>query len=275
MTKLMYKVFNAVCVILLLLVVLWPAYWMLITSLKPNVEILATPPTLVPSEPTLDSYRGLLTGTHFPKYMLNSLTVAAITVTISTILGTSAGYSLSRYNYPGKKYLGRMILFAYLFPGVLLMVPMYVLASRINMLDNLFVLPIISVTFTAPFYSWLLKSFFDKLPENLEDAAMIDGASQWQVIWRVIVPLAKPGVAGAALWTFIHAWQEYMFATILLSSDKNLTASVGLSRLLEVQGRFNWGILNAGAVVVALPVIVLFAFLGRSFVSGLSAGSGK
>jgi len=273
--KLIIKWFNLVCIFLLLFVVLWPAYWMFITSLKPNAEILATPPTLIPLKPTLDSYTTLFSKTNFLKYLLNSIIVSGITVTISTIFGTLAGYSLSRFNYPGKKYIGRIILFSYLFPGILLMVPMYVLASRLNMLDNLLVLPIIYVTFTAPFYSWLLKAFFDGLPENIEDAAMIDGATHWQTIWKIIIPLSAPGVAGAALWTFIMSWQEYMFATILLSSDGNLTGPVGLSRLLDIQQRFNWGVLNAGAVVSALPVLILFVFLGRSFISGLTAGSGK
>jgi ABC-type glycerol-3-phosphate transport system permease component len=272
--KLIIKCFNVVCVVLLLFVVLWPAYWMLITSLKTNTEILTVPPTLIPLKPTIDSYRTLF-QTSFLKYLSNSIIVSVITVVISTIFGTLAGYSLSRFNYPGKKYIGRIILFSYLFPGVLLMVPMYVLASRLNMLDNLFVLPIIYVTFTAPFYSWLLKSFFDNMPENLEDAAMIDGANYWQTIWKIIIPLSAPGVAGAALWTFIMSWQEYMFATILLSSDQNLTAPVGLSRLLAIQQRFNWGILNAGAIVSALPVLILFVILGRSFISGLTTGSGK
>lgn len=272
--KTIIKGFNLVCIFLLLFVVLWPAYWMFVTSLKPNTEILALPPTLIPLKPTLDSYTTLF-KTGFFKYILNSIVVAGITVVASTILGTLAGYSLSRFEYPGKKYIGRMILFSYLFPGVLLMVPMYVLASRLNMLDNLFVLPIIYVTFTAPFYSWLLKAFFDGLPEYIEDAAMIDGATHWQTIWKIVIPLSAPGVAGAALWTFIMSWQEYMFATILLSSDENLTGPVGLARLLANQQRFNWGILNAGALVSALPVLILFVFLGRSFISGLTAGSSK
>jgi len=268
------KGFNLVCVFLLLVVVLWPAYWMFVTSLKPNTEILALPPTLIPLKPTLDSYTTLF-KTGFLRYIFNSTIVAGITVVVSTIFGTLAGYSLSRFKYPGKKYIGRLILFSYLFPGVLLMVPMYVLASRLNMLDNLFVLPIIYVTFTAPFYSWLLKAFFDKMPEHIEDAAMIDGATHWQIIWKIIIPLSAPGVAGAALWTFIMSWQEYMFATILLSSDANLTLPVYLARLLANQQRFNWGILNAGAVISILPVLILFVFLGRSFVSGLTAGSNK
>lgn len=276
-SKLTKKVFNKgfilVCVFLLLVVVLGPTYWMIVTSLKQNMEILAQPPTLFPLKPTLNSYI-VLFKTGFLRYVFNSTIVAGITVVVSTILGTLAGYSLSRFKYPGKKYIGRLILFSYLFPGILLMVPMYIFASKLNMIDNLFVLPIIYVTFSAPFYSWLLKAFFDSLPKYIEDAAMIDGATRWQTIWKIIIPLSAPGVAGAALWTFIMSWQEYMFAVILLSSDENLTLPVGLARWLSFQFK-DWGVMNAGALISILPVLILFAFLGRSFIYGLTAGSNK
>jgi ABC-type glycerol-3-phosphate transport system permease component len=267
------KGFILVGVFLLLVVVLGPTYWMFVTSLKPNMEILAQPPTLIPLKPTFAPYI-VLFKSGFLRYIFNSIVVSGITVVVSTILGTLAGYSLSRFEYPGKKYIGRLILFSYLFPGVLLMVPMYVLASKLNLIDNLVVLPIIYVTFSAPFYSWLLKAFFDSLPQYIEDAAMIDGATRWQVIWKIIIPLSAPGVASAALWTFIMSWQEYMFAVILLSSDENFTVPVGLARWLSFQLR-DWGVMNAGAVLSILPVLILFAFLGRSFISGLTAGSNK
>ena len=267
------KGFILVCVFLLLVVVLGPTYWMFVTSIKQGVEVLAQPPTLIPLKPTLASYTTLF-KTGFLRYIFNSTIVAGITVVVSTILGTLAGYSLSRFKYPGKKIIGRLILFSYLFPGILLMVPMYILASKLNMIDNLFVLPIIYVTFSAPFYSWLLKAFFDSLPKYIEDAAMIDGATRWQTIWMIIIPLSAPGVAGAALWTFIMSWQEYMFAVILLSSDENLTLPVGLARWLSFQFK-DWGVMNAGALISILPVLILFAFLGRSFVYGLTAGSNK
>jgi len=259
--------------LLLLLVVLGPAYWMFVTSFKDSTEVLAQPPTLIPQQITLLNYIGLF-KTGFSKYVTNSLIVSGITVVISTLLGASAGYSLSRFDYPGKNYIGRFLLFSYLFPGVLLMVPMYILVSRLGLIDNVLVLPIIYVTFSAPFYSWLLKAFFDSLPPDLEEAALIDGATRWQAIWKIVVPLSSPGVAAAALWTFIMAWQEYMFAVVLLSSDKSMTVSVGLARWISFQYK-DWGLMNAGAVISIIPVLVLFAILGRSFVSGLTAGSIK
>lgn len=258
---------------LLLITVLGPAYWMLVTSLKTGTEVLAQPPTLFPQQITLVNYTGLFKS-GFSRYVINSLLVSGITVVISTLLGTSAGYSLSRFNYPGKNYIGRFLLFSYLFPGVLLMVPMYILVSKLGLIDNVFVLPIIYVTFSAPFYSWLLKAFFDSLPKDLEDAAMIDGATRWQTIWKIVIPLSAPGVAAAALWTFIMAWQEYMFAVILLSSDESMTLPVGLARWISFQYK-DWGIMNAGAVISIIPVLFLFAILGRSFVSGLTAGSNR
>lgn len=260
-------------VFILLIIFLGPTYWMLVTSLKSNSEILAKPPTLFPLTLTLKNYQ-VLFQTGFLRYVYNSLIVSGITVIVSTILGTSAGYSLSRYDYPGKKIIGRLILFSYLFPGVLLMVPMYILVSRLGLMDKMLVLPIIYVTFTAPFYSWLLKAFFDSLPKDLEEAALIDGATRWQAIWKIVVPLSAPGVAAAALWTFIQSWQEYMFAVVLLSSNEQMTLSVGLARWISFQFK-DWGVMNAGAIISVLPILILFIFLGRSFVAGLTAGSYK
>lgn len=260
-------------VALLLVVVGGPFYWMLISSLKTQNELLVQPPTLFPQEPVLDAYLELV-DTGFMKCLQNSVIVSLTTVVVSTFLGTCAGYSLSRFNYPGKKMIGRLLLFAYLFPGILLMVPMYILASRLHLLDSLFALPIVYVTFTVPFYSWILRAFFDSIPPELEEAALIDGATRWQAIWKVVVPLSAPGVAAAALWTFIMSWSEYMFAFMLISSDDKMTLPVGLARWISFQFK-DWSVMNAGAVISLLPVLILFAFLGRWFVAGLTTGSVK
>jgi ABC-type glycerol-3-phosphate transport system permease component len=261
------------CAGLLIAVVGGPFYWMFISSVKAETELLAQPPTLYPHAPILRAYHTLV-ATGFLQYLQNSLIVSLITVVISTVLGTSAGYSLSRFHYPGKKLIGRLLLFSYLFPGVLLMVPMYILASKLRLLDNLMVLPIIYVTFTAPFFSWILKAFFDSLPPDLEEAALIDGATRWQTMWKIVIPLSAPGVAAAALWTFIMSWSEYMFAVVLISSDEKMTLPIGLARWISFQFK-DWTVMNAGGVISLLPVLILFAFLGRSFVSGLTAGSTK
>jgi ABC-type glycerol-3-phosphate transport system permease component len=259
--------------VLLVFVVGGPFYWMFISSLKTETELLAQPPTLVPRAPVLTAYRTLI-DTGFIKYLRNSIVVSLTTVVISTILGTCAGYSLARFDYPGRKLIGRLLLFSYLFPGVLLMVPMYILASRAGLLDSLVALPIVYVTFSAPFFSWILKAFFEGIPYDIEEAALIDGASRWQIIWRIVVPLSAPGVAAAALWTFIMSWSEYMFAVVLISSDQKMTLPIGLARWMSFQFK-DWSVMNAGGVISLLPVLILFAFLGRSFIAGLTAGSTK
>jgi multiple sugar transport system permease protein len=261
------------CVILLVAIVGGPFYWMLISSVKAETELLAQPPTLFPYAPVLRAYRTLI-DTGFMKYLQNSLVVSLTTVVISTFLGTCAGYSLARFNYPGRKLIGRLLLFSYLFPGVLLMVPMYILASKARLLDSLVALPIVYVTFTAPFFSWILKAFFENLPPDLEEAALIDGATRWQTIWKIVVPLSAPGVAAAALWTFIMSWSEYMFAVVLISSDERMTLPIGLARWISFQFK-DWSVMNAGGVISLLPVLILFAFLGRAFVAGLTAGATK
>jgi multiple sugar transport system permease protein len=260
-------------VALLVVVIGGPFYWMLISSLKTQSELLAQPPTLFPQAPVLSAYRALI-DTGFMRYLQNSILVSLVTVLLSTFLGICAGYSLSRFDFPGSKLVGRLLLFAYAFPGVLLMVPMYILASRLHLLDNLLALPIVYVTFTAPFCSWLMRSFFATIPAEVEESALIDGATRWQAIWKVVVPLSAPGVATAALWTFFMSWSEYMFAVILISSDENMTLPVGLARWVSFQFK-DWSVMNAGAVISIVPVLILFAFLGRSFVAGLTAGSVK
>jgi multiple sugar transport system permease protein len=259
--------------LVLVAVVGGPFYWMLVSSLKTQNELLAQPPTLFPQEPVLTAY-GTLIDTGFMKYLRNSLIVSLTTVVITTILGTCAGYSLARFNYPGRRLIGQLLLFSYLFPGVLLMVPMYILASRAGLLDSLVALPIVYVTFSAPFFSWILKAFFEGIPYDIEEAALIDGASRWQTIWRIMVPLSAPGVAAAALWTFIMSWSEYMFAVVLISSDEKMTLPIGLARWISFQFK-DWSVMNAGGVISLLPVLILFAFLGRAFISGLTAGSTK
>jgi multiple sugar transport system permease protein len=130
------------------------------------------------------------------------------------------------------------------------------------------------VTFTAPFFSWILKAFFETLPPDLEEAALIDGATRWQTIWKIVVPLSAPGVAAAALWAFIMSWSEYMFAVVLISSDERMTLPIGLARWISFQFK-DWSVMNAGGVISLLPVLILFAFLGRAFISGLTAGATK
>jgi ABC-type glycerol-3-phosphate transport system permease component len=244
------------------------------SSFKTPQDIISRVPTLLPLPFTLQHYEKLLRSSAFPTYLANSVIVALGTMAISVTLSTLAAYGLYRLRLPGRTSLFRIILVTYAFPGVLLLIPLYGMLSSLGLIDSLAALVIINVTFTAPFAVWMLQAFFGSIPDELEEAAALDGASRLQTLWRVVLPLAAPGVASVAIFAFITSWTEYMFASVLILSDANRTVPVGLAGIIG-QYQVDWGLLLAGATVTMLPVLILFSFVGRNFIEGLTAGAVK
>jgi ABC-type glycerol-3-phosphate transport system permease component len=228
---------------------------------------------LIPLKSTLKNYSYLFT-TDFPVYIFNSLIVAIGASLGSAFLAAIAAYSITRLRYRGKKWLAGLLLFSYLFPGVLLLVPIYIFMSRLKMLDTLISVTIVHITFTGPFCVWLLRSFFEVIPVDIEEAALVDGCTRIKSIFKIVLPLAAPGIAVAAIYTFIMSWSDYIFATVLLFSDAKKTVPIGLARWVAQQFT-DWGVLNAGAVLSVLPVLIIFALVGKYFVAGLVAGAVK
>jgi multiple sugar transport system permease protein len=259
-------------ILILMILVLAPFYWIFSSSIKAPQEIIARKPTLFPQSFTTQHYSKLLSDSPFPTYMRNSLIVAAGTMVITVILSTLAAYGLYRMRFPGRKMLFRIILITYAFPGVLLLVPMYQMMSAVGLVDDLLALVIVDVTLASPFAVWMLQAFFRTIPQELEEAAALDGASRLGVIVRIMLPLAAPGVASIAIFAFITSWTEYIFASILIISEANRTVPVGLAGIIG-QYQVDWGLLLAGATVTVLPVLVLFGLVGRNFVEGLTAGA--
>ncbi len=251
-----------------------PFYWIYSSSVKESTEIVSLSPTIFPETLTLTHYANLLSSSDYPIYLTNSVVVSVSTMAITVVLATSAAYGLYRLPFPGSKTLYRMILLAYIFPGSLLLIPLYVMLSSLNLLDTQLALIIINVTFAAPFSVWLLRAFFASIPFELEEAASLDGASWLQTLLRVVLPLASPGVASVAIFAFITSWTEYMFASILIISDANRTLPVGLAGIIG-QYVIDWGLLLAGAGATTLPIILLFVLIGRYFVQGLLEGGVK
>jgi ABC-type glycerol-3-phosphate transport system permease component len=167
-----------------------------------------------------------------------------------------------------------VILATYIFPGILLLIPLYGMLSQLRLVDTLTALVIINVTFAAPFAVWMLQAFFQAVPYEVEEAAALDGASRVTIIWRIFLPLTAPGIASIAIYAFISAWTEYMFASVLILSDANRTLPVGLAGIIG-QYQVDWGLLLAGATVTTLPVLILFSLVGRNFIEGLTAGATK
>lgn len=265
---------RGLLIVLLMFVVLLPFYWIFSSSVKAPQEIIAQTPTILPQSFTLEHYANLLEASPYPIYLRNSVIVSAGTMIITVILSTSAAYALYRLQFPGRDVLFRVILVAYAFPGVLLLIPFYTMMSSLRLLDTLAGLMVINVTFTAPFAVWMLQAFFRTIPRELEEAAALDGANLLQIIVRVLVPLSAPGVASVAIFAFITSWTEYMFSSVLIVSDANRTLPVGLAGIIG-QYQIDWGLLLAGAALTTLPVLVLFTFVGRWFVAGLTTGAVK
>lgn len=261
-------------VFLLLFVVIAPFYWIFTASIKAPEEIIAQMPTLFPQSFTLTHYDKLLASSDFPQYLVNSVAVAALTMAITVVLSTMAAYSLYRLRFPGRDFLFKIILVTYVFPGILLLIPLYEMMSRLGLIDSLWALVFINVTFAAPFAVWLLQAFFRAIPYELEEAAALDGAGRVRILLTIMLPLALPGVTSIAIYAFITSWTEYMFASVLILSDATRTLPVGLAGIVG-QYQVDWGLLLAGATVTTIPVLILFALFGRNFVEGLTAGAVK
>lgn len=263
-----------VSVTLLLFVIIAPFYWIFTASIKEPQEIIARAPTLFPQSFTLQHYDKLFASSDFPQYLANSTAVAALTMGITVVLSTMAAYSLYRLRFPGRELLFKIILVTYVFPGILLLIPLYEMMSRLGLVNNLWALVLINVTFASPFAVWMLQAFFRAIPYELEEAAALDGASRLRILLVIMLPLALPGVTSIAIYAFITSWTEYMFASVLIISDVNRTLPVGLAGIVG-QYQVDWGLLLAGATVTTVPVLILFALFGRNFVEGLTAGAVK
>lgn len=263
-------------VFILLFIVIAPFFWILSSSIKSPQEIISRNITFLPQSFTLQHYQKLLASSNFPTYLLNSFIVAFLTMVFAVLISSMAAYAIYRLEFPGRSLISRLILVTYAFPSILLLIPLYMMLSSMQpkLIDTLWGLVIINVTFTAPFAVWMLRAFFQSVPVDLEDAAALDGASRIQTMWHIMLPLIAPGISSMAIYAFILSWTEYMFASVLIISDARRTLPVGLAGIIG-QYQVDWGLLLAGSVVTTLPVLILFSLVGRNFVEGLTAGAVK
>jgi len=260
--------------IIVVVVLLFPFLWMVSTSLKPPEEVFTPRPRWIPLNPTLRNFVNILGETPFPRYFLNSVVVAFVTMLLALVVTVFAGYALSRYRFRGKQAFSLWLLVSQMFPPMLLVIPIFVLMLKLGLYNTYVSLIITYGTFALPFSTWMLKAYFDTVPLDLEEAAMVDGCTRLQALARVVLPLAAPGIVTVALFVFILAWQEYMFALTLTRTTDMRTLPVGISLFLG-EYRVLWGSLMAGSVVVTAPVILLFSYLQRYIVEGLTLGAVK
>ena len=267
------KVLYYTLLVLLAVVILFPIYYMLIVSLKTPKDIYRTP-SLLPTNATLQNYIDLFTKQNFVLNIRNSLIVAGLATVISVAISCFAAYSLVRLRYRYRALLGRFILFTYLTPGALLFIPLSVIIARLQLGNTLHGLIFVYLTFAAPLSTWLLMGYFRSIPADLEEQAMVDGATRLLALWRIVLPLTAPGLIAVSVFTFTGAWNELLFALIFITSPKLQTVPVAVSYLITGDV-FRWGLIMAGSVSAAVPVMVLY-YLGQRFVvQGLATGAVK
>jgi multiple sugar transport system permease protein len=274
-----WSVARAACIVLLVLFTVLPMIWMLLTSIKTQFAATQFPPEWFPSNPTLENYAELLSpasevGSEFLGYMLNSLWISTATTVLAVTIAVPAAYAFSRFGFPGRQFLFYAVLLRNMFPAVVFLMPLFIMMRWLHLVNTSWSLILTYLTFGLPLSIWLLKGFYDNIPPQLEQAARIDGASRFQAFLRVVMPLSTPGIIATAIYSFVLAWNEYIYALTFLNDKSRLTLPVGLQRFFT-EFATNWPGLMAASFVMSVPVVVLFVFLQNYFVRGLTEGAVK
>jgi len=258
----------------LVVMVVFPFYWMIITSFKSEDQMRSLSSMFWPSPFVTENYDHLFAKTEFVSWYKNSIIVSVSSTFLATAIGTLGAYALARLKFLGRAFMASTVLITYLVPPSILFIPLYAQIRNLGMSDSLTGLIAAYPSFTVPFVTWLLMGYFESIPVELEESAMIDGATRFGAFRRIILPLAAPGVLAAALYAFTQAWNEFLYALVFITDVKQRTLPVGLSSFItgDVYG---WGYLMAGAVLTTVPVIVVYIYLQKYMVEGLTAGSVK
>jgi ABC-type glycerol-3-phosphate transport system permease component len=252
-----------------------PFIWILSTSFKTRSEVFTKVPVLIPQEPTLASYQYVLTKTPALRYFLNSLIVAGGTTILAILLTTLGAYALSRFRFRFRKTIGVWLISGQMIPGIITLVPLFVVMTQFRMINSYLGLILADTIGVLPFCVWMLKGYFDTVPVELEEAAMIDGCSRVGAIRRVFLPIASPGIAAVALFAFTSAWQEFMFALTMMKEQTMYPLSVAINFFVGPAGTVEWGNIMAMAVLIIVPSLIFFLFMQRYIVAGLTAGAVK
>ncbi len=248
-----------------------PFAWMLLTSIKPDADILRSTPVLWPSKPTFARY-GEVLDAGFARALVNSLKVAAATTVAGVTVAALAGYALARFTLPLKRYLLLGVMSVQMFPVVVMIIPLFAVMRGLDLLNSLAGLVIVYLSFTTPLAVWMLKSFLETIPKEMEEAAMSDGATRLGAMVRVVLPLAGPGLAATAIFSFIAAWNEFLFALTFVKAESAKTLPVLLQAFVG-RSQADWGLIMAASVLFTLPVIGFFLAVHRRLVEGMVSGS--
>lgn len=252
----------------------FPFLWMILTSLKPLGEIFTETPIFLSRNANLASFHRLFTTTNFLTYFKNSIFVAGSTMLFTIIVASLAGYGLTRFRFKGRETLATMTLFTYMFAPIMIVIPLYIIMRNIRIVNTHFGLILSYTSFSLPFSLWLLRAFFQSIPLELEEAAMVDGASRFKAVIYVVMPMALPGIIATSIFTFILAWNDYIFTRILISSDELKTLPVGVQDLFN-STVIDWGMIMASGVMIIIPAMIFFMAVQRYLIKGWGTAAVK
>jgi ABC-type glycerol-3-phosphate transport system permease component len=255
-------------------VVLVPIVWAMTTSLKPESLVVTRPPRWIPDQVTFQNYYHVIFTSSFGRYFLNSLVVAATTVVLCLAVASHCSYASVRFSFKGRDTLLLGILASGMIPGIAILVPLYLVAASLGLLDTHVALVLIYAGWLTPATVWMLRGFFESVSPEIEEAALVDGCSRLRAFYTMVLPLSLPGLAAASVYVFIESWNEFLIATSLTSTADMRLLTVGLYQYVTTYG-VEWGLLTAGVLVALVPVLIIFMALQRLFIQGLTAGATK
>ena len=262
-------------IVSLLILLLFPVVWMAISSVQPSSKLMNLPPEFLPSNPTLDNYIKIISNTKYLRYFENSFITAGGTVLLCLCIAISAGYAFSRYRFPMKNTVMTFIMSVQMFPIVGILISLYTFYMRWNLLNTYRGLILIDTAFALPLAINLMKSFFDTLPKSLDESATIDGAGRLRTLWSILMPLVLPGLLAVGIYTFLNAWDDFLMALTIMQDTNMKTLTVGLAQSFLGEYAYDYGALMAFSLCGSLPVVLIFVFLQRYMISGLTAGAVK
>lgn len=252
----------------------FPLVWILLSSVKSKGELAGDPTKFFPSEFTLEHFKAVFQQLHFGNNVLNSILIAGTTTLVAITISALGAYGIVRFFPRFGKVLTRVLITTYMFPPILLAVPYSIIMGKIGMMNNRLGLIIVYMSFSVPYAIWLLVGFFQTVPLNIEEAARVDGAHKLQVFYKIVLPIVAPGIVAVAIYTFINAWNEFLYSLILMNSSDKMTVAVAL-KSLQGQEVLDWGVMMAASTVVVIPSVVFFMLIQKKIAGGLAAGSVK
>jgi ABC-type glycerol-3-phosphate transport system permease component len=258
--------------ILLLLgvaVVTTPFWYMVVTSLKPQSYIFEIPPRLWPQEVSLENYTTALGKDLFGLYFANSLVVAVLSTVLTVFVASLLAYAFARLEFPGREPLFYLFLLGMMIPPVMLIIPQFIVAKALGLFNTLFGLIVVYVTMNLAMQTFLLRGYFEGIPRDLEEAALMDGASHWAIFWRIVLPLSRPGLAVVTIFTFLYSWDEFPWAHVAIQETTRRTLPIAIA-LFQSQHLTEWGQVFAASIVALVPVVIVFAVFQRYFIRGIS-----